>query len=565
MANPDAASNMKVAAVTRYLPWVLGGFLCLMVAGRYVALSSNVADLGFFLSNIANIEGQWPRAFYGHVQPMMLLWGAGYQALPSGVAPIVLVMSQVLVLLGSVVAVWRVFGPWPGVAMLLYYPLWVNALFDFHFDHLAVPLLAAFFIACERRRFGWAALAAAALVLVKEPFALQTLACGAYFGWLAFHLRGSGVSTRLLALGVLLVLWGAGWFYGATHWLIPYFGDGGHGTLDSGAFAWLGSSLPEMIWTLVSRPDWVFAEIIGTPGKLVYLAVVFGLLAFVPLLRPTALIVALPLLMIALLSRLENYYGFANHYTAGLIVPFIVAFRDGLPVAQRYFAALSEWIGRQLERRSFFQSARALTGNGNLGLIKNEQQLFSVFLFVWLLAGHWAFASSPVSRLFWSDKVWSYSWHAYVPTEREAMMKAAILEHVPADRRAFVSTQNTVNWGHLANREVYLPFPLGVAEPYGVMDWSNRDWRGFWEFMRTGDKSPAIIHERFADYVVLDMKRPYFVIDKGCLWLYGACRDKTVEKTFLDYVALARNHYDVIFEKDGFVIIRNKNISLTSK
>jgi hypothetical protein len=182
-----------------------------------------VADLGFFLNSLGNVGYQWPTAFDGHVQPLMLLWGRGFQELPSEFAPLLLVGLQASTLLGSVVAIGRVFGFWPGAAMLLYYPLWVNALFDFHFDHLAVPLLAAFFGACERRRFGWAALAAAALVLVKEPFALQTVACGLYFGCLAFYQRGPGVSRRLVVLATLLVLWGASWFYGSTHWLLPYF------------------------------------------------------------------------------------------------------------------------------------------------------------------------------------------------------------------------------------------------------------------------------------------------------------------------------------------------------
>lgn len=539
---------MKSLPVYRYLLWALGGILCALVIARYVALSSNVADLGFFLNNFANIDSQWQRAFYGHIQPLMLLWGAGYQALPAGIAPLLLVTLQAFALLGSVIAIWRVFGAWPGVAMLLYYPLWANALFDFHFDHLAVPLLAAFFIACERRRFGWATLAAAALVLVKEPFALQTIACGLYFGWLAFHLRGSGVSVRLALLGALLALLGAGWFYGATHWILPYFGDDGPGSLGSNAFSWLGSSLSGMIWTLVSRPDKIIVEIIGTPGKLVYLAVIFGLLAFLPLFRPAALIVALPLLMIAMLSRVDNYYGYANHYTAGVIVPVIVAFRDGLPVARGYFVLLIARVVSKFKQLHF--STAALTS-------VNTGSVFTFILLAWLLAGHWAFASSPISRLFWTDKVWSYSWRAYLPTEREAMIKTAILNHVPAaGTKLFVSTQNTLNWGYLANHEVYLPFPLGVAEPYRVMDWTNRNWHGLWGFVRTGYKSPAISQERYADYVLLDMKRPYFLVDKGCEWVYGECRDKTMEKNFLNLIANARTQYDDLFERDGFMILR---------
>jgi uncharacterized membrane protein len=549
---------MKNASAYRYLPWMLGGILCVLVIARYVAVSSNVADLGFFLNNLANIDSQWQRAFSGHVQPLMLLWGAGYQALLASVAPLALVTFQTLALLGSVVAIWRVFGALPGVAMLLYYPLWANALFDFHFDHLAVPLLAAFFIACGRRRFGWATLAAATLVLVKEPFALQTVACGLYFGWLAFHLRGSGVSVRLVVLGALLALWGGSWFYGATHWLMPYFGDGGPGILQSGAFSWLGSSLSEMVWTLVSRPDRVLAEIFSTPGKLVYLAVVFGLLAFVPLLRPAALIVALPLLMIAMLSRLDNYYGYANHYTAGVIVPVIVAFRDGLPVARRNFTSLVGWVISKLERYLLPRPALPTWEKAFIWTGSNERRIFSVVLFAWLLVGHWAFASSPISRLFWSDKVWSYSWHAYVPTEREVMMKEAMLKYIPADPDVSITTQNTVNWYLLAHRKVYLLFPLGVDTPHRVMDWSSRDLPGLWQYVRTGDMPPVITHARYADYVVLDLKRPYFIIDKGCDWLYGACRNDEMAAKFLRLVDETQQRYSTVFERDGFMILKRK-------
>lgn len=527
-----------------------------MVTTRYVALSSNVADLGFFLNNLTNVDNQWPRAFYGHVQPLMILWGIGFKALPSDISPLVLVGLQVMALLGSVLVIWRVFGVLPGAAILLYYPLWASALFDFHFDHLAVPLLVVFFISCQFRRFGWATLAAATLVFVKEPFALQAVACGLYFGWLAFHHRGSGVSTRLVVFGVLLAFWGASWFYGSTHWLLPYFGDGGPSALQTGAFSWLGSSLSEMVWTLVSRPDRVLAEIVSTPGKLVYLAVIFGLLAFLPLLRPAALVVALPLLMIAMLSRQDNYYGYANHYTAGVIVPAVVAFRDGLPIARGYFVSLVGWIMSKIDRYTFPKPKFSASNKFFRLIVSNERQIFSMALFAWLLVGHWAFVSSPISRLFWSDKVWSYSWKAYVPTEREFMMKKAMLKYIPTDSNVSVTTQNTINWYHLSDRKVYLLFPLGVNTPHSMMDWSNRDLPGLWQYIRTGVIPPAITHARYADYVVLDLKRPWFVIDEGCDWLYGACHNNDMATKFLLLVDETRQRYSTVFERDGFMILK---------
>ena len=55
--------------------------------------------------------------------------------------------------------------------------------------------------------------------------------------------------------------------------------------------------------------------------------------------------------------------------------------------------------------------------------VEARGRLFYVLLFGWILFGHIMMSPSPISRLFWSDKVWSYSWRAYVPTERDAMMK----------------------------------------------------------------------------------------------------------------------------------------------
>jgi uncharacterized membrane protein len=549
---------MKDTSLNRYMTLTIGVILCSLVVARYVSLSSNVADLGFFLNNFFMVDTEWQRAFYGHVQPLMPSWGAAYRALPTSVAPIVLVLSQAFVLIGSVLAIWRVFGPWPGMAMLLYYPLWANALFDFHFDHLTIPILTAFFIACEWRRFGWATLFAASLVLVKEPFALQTVACGLYFIWLAFHHRGLGVSLRLVGLGALLSLFGAGWFYGATHWLLPYFGDGSRGALQSEAFSWLGSSLSDMIWTLISRPGEIFAEIFHTTGKLLYLAVIFGSLAFIPLLRPAALIVALPVIMIAMLSRLENYYGYANHYTAGVIVPAIIAFRNGLQVAGNYFTSVVEWSMEKCKSKS--QHLTEISTFTKIYTVsdRNPQQIFSFVLCVWLLVAHWALASSPISRLFWSDKVWSYSSHAYTPTEREIWMKNAILEHIPKDRDVSVTTQNTVNWYHLANRRIYLPFPLAVYKPHKVIDWSNRDLSGFLRYVREGVLPITITHAIVSDYVVLDLKRPWFVIDKGCDWLYDLCRNDDVAAEFLELVRRAQQSYRTVYLRDEFMILKRK-------
>ena len=137
-------------------------------------------------------------------------------------------------------------------------------------------------------------------------------------------------------------------------------------------------------------------------------------------------------------------------------------------------------------------------------------------------------------------------------------MKEAMLKYIPADPDVTVTTQNTVNWNHLAHRKAYLPFPLGVDTPHRMMDWSNRDLPGLWQYVRTGDMPPAITHDRYADYVVLDLKRPWFIIDKGCDWLYGACRNDEMAAKFLRLVDETQQRYSTVFERDGFMILRRK-------
>lgn len=440
-----------------------------------------------------------------------------------------LITVQWLILASSVVLAWCYLGFIPGFALSLYYPLWVVGLFDFHFDCLVILILLVFFILCDRGRFCYAAATSMLLVFVKEPFALQAAFCGLYLFLLAFRLGNRLSRLQLVSAGALLVLWGASWFYVYIHWVLPYFGGVESVPIASEAFSWLGSNLLEIFWNMLLKSDIILLDIIDTPGKVRYLLMVFGLLAFIPLLSPSALIVAAPVLIISMASHLSNYYDYATHYTAGLIVPVIVAFRDG------FAASRAKWSA----------------------VFPTQGPLYAITLVI-LLGGHWAFASSPISRLFWSDKVWSYSWRAYVPTQREETMKSAMLEFIPADSGISVSSQNTVNWGHLAHRKVYLPFPLGVILPHKVIDFSNRDLAGLWQFVRTGYKSEVITHDTYADYVVLDFKRPWFILDSGCDWLYGACSNEKKAAEFLNSVASALQRYDVIYSFDGFMILRRR-------
>jgi len=528
------------------------------------SIHSSFFDLGIFESiiyRIAQTNDFHLSLAAGHIHAFFPIYGWVYSLFPPSLAPYFLVGSQGILLALPAYFLFRRFGLFVSFVYISYYPVWANAFFDFHFDHLVVPLLFIFYLALLDRRIVLAIFSATLLMLVKETLALQTLACGVFLLIVAFRNKSvwdepveKSVKYKLLAGSLWLIIFGGGYFIFATHYILPYYGFvdsvGFHG---GSAFGWLGSSLTEMLSKIISSPHTIILKILSTPGKLIYFIVAFGLLAFIPFFRPVLLIPALPMMAIAMLSESPEHYNYNSHYMAGLIAPLIMAFTLGLPQAKYFFSKLyKKFI------YSIFYTCNKTSRNSSKRQEAIFRSRFYWFLGLFVLVGHILLSPSPISRLFWSDKVWSYSWQAFVPSHRDEMIKAAMKINVPVHSKISVATQNTVNFTHLAHRKLYLPFPLGIDEPYKLIDTSSQNWSDFLRFIKTGYKTKNITIDRYADYVVLDLKRPYFLLDRGCHWLYGECVDKIMETRFLEWVTFTQTRYDKVFENDGFMILRRQ-------
>jgi len=506
-------------------------------------------------------------------------------------APYALVGLQSLVLLFPFLWFYRRFGFCVGFSYILYFPVWANAHFDFHFDHLSIPLLLGFYWALLNRRIGWAALSATLLLFVKEVFCFQTVGCGVLLLCGFFNSRSIWEDSKkpvsqvwLGILGLWLIFIGLGYFYFVTSYVFPFFDFSSEGTkfTSNGPFAWLGGSLSEVLKNTIVSPNVIFADIFSTPGKLIYLFVIFFLLAFIPLLRPIFLIPALPLLMISMLSSLPNFYSLKSHYTAGLIIPVMISFAYGLPRAEKIWERIltrirQSWKAMRngdltntnstipldsddhssLQKPSLTERGKELFRLLGIGFstLQERKQVFYLMLFFWVFAGHISISPSPISRLFWSNEVWSYNWQAYFPTSRDQMIKEAIEKYIPPDYDVSVTAQNSLNLGYLAHRRVYSPFPLNATEPHKYMDWSNRTLGGFWKFVRTGERPLDIELNQHADYVVLDLKRPYFIIGEMC----KTNQDKVNE--FLELVTKTQSIYETVFKKDNFIIFRREKVN----
>ncbi len=508
---------MHIQNITNYIFFCF--FLCILGMLAYLraeTIHSSFFDLGIFENHFYQIvfEGSWQRIFFGHVQPLMFLEAQGYRFSSSFYYLIIMqtffLSLPVLLIPGITKEMGNEKSFISTLGYILFFAVWYNGLFDFHMDHLAVSFGFIFYLTVFKKKWGLACLTGILTALVKEPFAVVTIFFGIYI--VAKYRFTEGIKPVFAA--VFLFFFGAVYFYIATYILSPTYTSGIRSGLDSSAFSWMGDNITEIITYLLMHPVQTIKEIFFTPGKMIYLAVLFGSLAFIPFLAPIELIPAIPILGISLLSRLDNYYGIGHHYTAGLIAPLIVAFIAGLPRAEKL------WLKTGFSSKSFY--------------------VFLVFIF---LLANILISPSPISRLFWTNKIWNYGYEAYTPTERNRIIKKAILKHIPSDPEIFVSTQNTLNTSHLARRRFYLPFPNAITEPILFQDMNNPN--------RTFKKS--------ADFVLLDLKRPIFLMDQGCDYIYGKCQNKEIKNKYYKIIEEMKLRYNNIYEYDGFSIWKRNN------
>ncbi len=499
-----------------------GSLLSLLSILKYNSLHSTIFDLGVFIWNISNSIHEPGRIFFGHAQPLLLAYSSIYNLLPTGSGPYFLLALQAFTLASPLPLLLRFFGPISTLAYILYFGVWYNSLFDFHLDHIAIPLLFLFFFYHEKEDYLKATLIAGSLIFIKEPFALQTAACGIF---LIFK-------KRLYNYGIVLIVFGFGYFLFSTNILIPYFSQGIPGGLGSSAFSWLGNSIWEMLIFISTNPIDIISEIFSTPNKRSYLFHIFGAVGFICLLRPSPLIVALPIIAIALLAEDSNYSGFRFHYTAGLIAPLIVSFHQGLPALKHLSVKLNI-----------------------------SYKILKITIFLILLSGHIFISPSPISTAFWNNKSWGYNYNAYNVTSRDKLIIKAIHKHIPNDRHILISAQNTLNIEWLANRKYFTVFPKGVFQPVDFPAWSEFSLESFINSVKTNQNQILTNHPVWADYIVLDLKRPWYLLDKGCYWYDGKCQNnKSLADLFLQKVAEAKRIFTVIYQKDGFFILKRTTI-----
>jgi uncharacterized membrane protein len=214
------------------------------------------------------------------------------------------------------------------VAYLLFPALQTANTFDFH----AVALAPAFFLFAfyflETERWEGYALFALLTMSCKEDMPLLVAMLGLY----------AIVVRRRWHVGLATITVAAVWFLVAVGWIMPHFDTRSVSPL-ANRYAYLGDSPLEMAVTLVTRPG-VWLERLLTAENLGYVCAVLVPLAFLSLLAPQVLMLAVPPLLINLLSTEGSMHQLEGFHYGAILVPVVV-------ISAAYGAA---WLARHLAR-----------------------------------------------------------------------------------------------------------------------------------------------------------------------------------------------------------------------
>lgn len=202
-------------------------------------------------------------------------------------------------------------APWAlllAVAYLLYPALQWSGTYEFHPDTFATPLLLTAFWFLEGRRWGPYLLCLALALMTKETVGLTVLAVGVYalrtdrrMGWATLALGAGGLAVALLTVRAFN--------HGAPSAFFALYGPDGAGP-------------GGLLRTALTHPL-AFGGRLATVGNGVYVFQLLYPLAFLPFLAPEVLALALPALLLNVLSARPVMHTIQHQYTA-LLTPLLL-------------------------------------------------------------------------------------------------------------------------------------------------------------------------------------------------------------------------------------------------
>jgi uncharacterized membrane protein len=292
---------------------------------RYAAFEARALDMGNMDQAIWNTaQGRWfhltnqpgtVNRLSLHVEPILLPIAALYRIYAG--PPTLLLLQATVVALGALPLFGlarRLLGHawWGlafGVAFLLNPAIQAANWLEFHPVTLAPTFLLAAFYFMVSGRAGWFALFAILAASCKEEISLLVFMLGLY----------ALLVLRRPRWGLLTMSASLLWAFVAVFLIQNTFAAG---NIHWGRYDYLGASPGAMVWSLITRPGLVLAQL-SAAGTLRYLYELLFPVAFLPLVAPELFLLALPSLGINLLADFSPMHQVNTLIYAAPIVPFV--------------------------------------------------------------------------------------------------------------------------------------------------------------------------------------------------------------------------------------------------
>lgn len=250
-----------------------------------------------------------------HWSPIAFLIAPIYRLFPG--PEILLIIQAFAIAVGAIPIYWLSREKWDNkfaafsvsASYLLYPAIHFLNLFDFHYVALQIPLILFAFYYLEKQKYGKFYISCFFLILCYETASLTVFMFSVYI-FIKYKKRLKAIILGIISLG---------WFLGTIKIIIPYFRDSNYGFIS--LYSHLGSTMTEILLTLVSKPIVVIKEYIFTWVHVKYILDLLLPVFFTSLLGVEVILLASPSF---LMNFLSNRY--AMHFVWGKYNSVISAF-----------------------------------------------------------------------------------------------------------------------------------------------------------------------------------------------------------------------------------------------
>ena len=295
---------------------------------KHAAFETTGYDLGIWDQKVWNIFNGRPfivtlmteveNNLGNHVDPIAIFVALLYWLHPG--SQTLIIIQVVIVSLGAIpiflYAKSKLHSDFAGLVfagVYLLFPALESAVcFDFHGITLATPFLAFALWALYLKKYRLLFLFIGLAMACQEDVPLLTMVMGLYIIVMQRNWRVGGIIMLISGL----------WFIVANFWIIPTYSLLGE-DIHIYRYEYLGNSLDQIIKTIVFRP-WFVIQQAFTGEKYNYWLRLTMPTAFVSILDPFTLLMAVPRILINTLSTDPPSYQLDKYHSSAVIVPFVV-------------------------------------------------------------------------------------------------------------------------------------------------------------------------------------------------------------------------------------------------